>query len=84
MAQKVNSIVLSEMTDDDIRLCIQLLRGAEARTSALVVDMRDKPLGGGSTGAAGVRGGRQNKSVSEPATNSSKFSGCTTDQSVPG
>lgn len=44
MAQKVNSIVLSEMTDDDIRLCIQLLRGAEARTSALVVDMRDKPL----------------------------------------
>ncbi len=44
VAQKVNSIVLSEMTDDDIRLCIQLLRSSEARTSALMVEMRDKPL----------------------------------------
>jgi DNA-binding MarR family transcriptional regulator len=44
VAQKVNSIVLSEMTDDDIRLCIQLLRGAEARTSALVAELRDKSL----------------------------------------
>ena len=44
VAQKVNSIVLSEMTDDDIRLCIQLLRSAEAHTSAMMVEMRDKPL----------------------------------------
>jgi DNA-binding MarR family transcriptional regulator len=44
VAKKVNEILLHDMTDDDAKLCIQLLRGAEARQSALVLEMRDKPL----------------------------------------
>jgi len=43
-ARKVNQIVFSGMSEDDIHLCIQLLRGVEARQSAMIFDMRDKPI----------------------------------------
>ncbi len=44
MTQKVNDILLHDMNDEDVRLCIQLLRKTEARHSALFFEMRDKPL----------------------------------------
>lgn len=43
-AQKVNEIILHDMSDDDVQLCIQLLRGVEAKHSALVMEMRDKSM----------------------------------------
>ncbi|NUN99374.1 MAG: winged helix DNA-binding protein [Saprospiraceae bacterium] len=44
VARKVNEILLHDMTDEDAKLCIQLLRGAEARQSAIIFEMRDMPL----------------------------------------
>ena len=43
-AQKVSDIVLSEVSDDDIQLVIQLLRGVEAKHSSLIFELRDKPI----------------------------------------
>ena len=44
VARKVNDILLHDMSDDDAKLCIQLLRCAEARQSSIIFEMRDKPL----------------------------------------
>lgn len=43
-AGKVSDIVLCDITEEDIRLCIQLLRVVESKHSTLVFEMRDKPL----------------------------------------
>lgn len=43
-AQKVNDAILYGLSDEDIRLCIQLLREVEARQSALVLELLDQPI----------------------------------------
>ncbi len=43
-AGKVSDIVLTDMSEEDIRLAIQLLRGIEIKHVALVFELRDKPL----------------------------------------
>lgn len=43
-AQRVNEIILNEMPEEDVLLCIQLLRGIEARQSLMVYEMKDKSL----------------------------------------
>ncbi len=43
-SQLVSSIVFHEMSEDDIQLVIQLLRGVEAKHSPLIFELRDKPI----------------------------------------
>lgn len=44
MAGKVNDIMFNDLSDDDARLCIQLLRSVEAKHSPLVLEMKDKTI----------------------------------------
>lgn len=43
-AAKVNEILFHDMSDDDVQLCIQLLRGVEIRHTPLVAEMKDRPI----------------------------------------
>ncbi len=43
-SQLVSEIVFHEMSEDDIQLVIQLLRGVEAKHSPLIFELRDKPI----------------------------------------
>lgn len=43
-ARKVSEIVLIGVSEEDIKLCIQLLRGIEVKHYSLVFELRDKPL----------------------------------------
>ena len=43
-AGKVSDIVLHDLSEQDILLAIQLLRGIEVKHSTLVFELRDKPL----------------------------------------
>lgn len=44
IADKLTDIVLSEMSEDDIQLVIQLLRGVETKHVPLIFELRDKPI----------------------------------------
>lgn len=43
-AGKVNDILLHDMSDDDVKLCIQLLRGVEIKHTPLIFELKDKPI----------------------------------------
>lgn len=43
-SQKVSDIVFSELSEDDVHLVIQLLRGVEAKHTPLIFELRDKPV----------------------------------------
>lgn len=43
-SQMVSEIVFHDMSEDDIQLVIQLLRGVEAKHSPLISELRDKPI----------------------------------------
>lgn len=43
-AGKVNEIMFHKLSDEDARLCIQLLRGVEAEHSPMVLELKDKTL----------------------------------------
>lgn len=40
----VNDLIFNSLSVDDMKLCIQLLRGVEARHSALAFELRDLPI----------------------------------------
>lgn len=40
----VNNLIFHDLSVDDIKLCIQLLRGVEAKHSALAIDLRELPI----------------------------------------
>lgn len=40
----VNDLIFNSLSVDDMKLCIQLLRGVEARHSALALELRDLPI----------------------------------------
>lgn len=40
----VNDLIFNNLSVDDMKLCIQLLRGVEARHSALAFELRDLPI----------------------------------------
>jgi DNA-binding MarR family transcriptional regulator len=43
-SQKVTEIVFCDLSEEDLLLCIQLLRGVESRHSATIFDMKDKTI----------------------------------------
>lgn len=43
-SQIVTEIVFQDLGEEDLRLCIQLLRGVEARHSAAIFEMKDKTI----------------------------------------
>lgn len=43
-SQVVSQIVFHDMSEDDMQLVIQLLRGVEAKHSPLIFELRDKPI----------------------------------------
>lgn len=43
-SKKVTEIVFHDLSEEDVRLCIQLLRGVELRHSTMIYDMKDKSI----------------------------------------
>lgn len=43
-ASVVNDLIFSDLNEDDLKLCIQLLRGVESKHSAMAIDLRELPI----------------------------------------